>query len=209
VLRDFRPREIWEGIPVPPLARLQELRRLAEADGATWLTKQAGERLSLGGVTASIWHPGPPEWERQRVRNDDSIVLELRYGDVSIVLPGDIGREVEQMLSPGIRPAPVRMLKVPHHGSATSSTPEFLAALAPRAAVLSTGAGTQVSDRVLARYAGTSLFRTDRDGAVILTTDGRTVRVVTEGCGEPRIVGIDRGSPGTSPRSGDLLAPAR
>ena len=181
VIRDFRPREVWEGISVPALEQLQPLRRAAEQAGAQWHTKLAGERLVFGEVSLSVWHPPPPEWERQRVRNDDSIVLELRFRDVSVVLPGDIGREVERALAPNLPPAPIRVLKVPHHGSATSSTEEFVSALAPRAAVLSAGPSTTVSDAVLRRYAdrGVPLFRTDRDGAVLLTTDGRSVTIET------------------------------
>ena len=44
-------------------------------------------------------HPAPADWERQHVRNDDSIVLELRWRDVSVLLTGDIGKAVERELS--------------------------------------------------------------------------------------------------------------
>ena len=181
IIRDFRPREVWEGVPVPPSERLQALRRDAEAAGARWRTCLAGEHGTFGAVRWHVWHPPPPDWERQRVRNDDSVVLELRYGDVSILLPGDIGRPVEQGLLQVIPPAPLRVLKVPHHGSVSSSTDEFVTALRPRVAVLSAGAITKVSDVVLARYreVGATLFRTDQDGATIVTTDGRTLTVRT------------------------------
>jgi len=181
VIRDFRPREVWEGVPVPPNERLQALRRQAERGGAAWRTCLQGARGTFGEVSWRVWHPPPPDWERQRVRNDDSIVLELRYRDVSVLLPGDIGRPVEQELSALIPPATLRVVKVPHHGSLSSSTPAFVSALRPRVAVLSAGATTKVGDAVLARYrdAGASLYRTDRDGAVIVTTDGHTATVQT------------------------------
>jgi len=54
-----------------------------------------------------VLHPPPPAWERQRVRNDDSITIELRIGDVSILLPGDIGREGEQVVTPQLALAPI------------------------------------------------------------------------------------------------------
>jgi competence protein ComEC len=181
VIRDFRPREIWEGVVVPPNERLGSLRRQAERAGAAWRTCLQGERGTFGDVSWRVWHPLPPDWERQHVRNDDSIVLELRYREVSVLLPGDIGRPVEQELSALIPPAPLRILKVPHHGSVSSSTAAFISALRPRVAVLSAGATTKVADVVLARYqdAGASLYRTDRDGAVIVTTDGHTATVQT------------------------------
>ena len=93
VLRAFSPRVIWEGVPVPPHAALREMasaspRRRARR-GAPCV---AGDREPAGGVEIRVLHPPPPEWERQRVRNEDSVVLELRFGAVSIVLPGDIGK---------------------------------------------------------------------------------------------------------------------
>jgi competence protein ComEC len=129
------------------------------------------------------WHPPPPDWERQRVRNDDSLVLEIRYGDVSIVLPGDIGRDVEAGLTPVMPPARVRVLKVPHHGSATSSSMPFLAALRPQIAIVSCGRANRFghpSPAVLARYrqVGAAVYRTDLQGAITITTDGRTVNVI-------------------------------
>ena len=68
------------------------------------------------------------DWERQRVRNDDSIVLELRWRDVSVLLTGDIGKSVERGVASTIPPAPLRIVKVAHHGSLTSSSPEFVQA---------------------------------------------------------------------------------
>ncbi len=52
--------------------------------------------MEIGGVTVDVLHPPAPEWERQKVRNDDSIVLRLRYGDVELLLTGDAGAEFER-----------------------------------------------------------------------------------------------------------------
>jgi competence protein ComEC len=174
VMRDFRPREVWEGIPVPRSAPLGELHDLAARVGARWRQRRAGDVVRFGDVVVRVWHPAEAEWERQKVRNDDSLVVELRYHDVSLVLPGDIGRDVERRLAPSITPARLRILKVPHHGSATSSSEEFLAAFRPTVAIVSAASTTRVSDQVLARYraAGAAVFRTSDDGAVTVTTDG-------------------------------------
>ncbi len=181
VIRDFRPRSIWEGTPVPPLPVLQRLKAQAQAAGIPWGEHHAGDTARFGDVDLMVHHPPPPDWERQRVRNDDSLVLELRYREVSIVLAGDVGVDVERGLADRFQPAPLRVLKVPHHGSATSSSPAFVAALRPRIALLSAGVTTKVSDDVLRRYEdiGAALYRTDRDGAVTLETDGRRVTVTT------------------------------
>ena len=77
--------------------------------------------------TIEVLHPPLPDWERQRVRNDDSVVLRLRYGDVELLLTGDAGAEFERAsLARGRSAAPLRVLKVAHHGSRTSSSASFV-----------------------------------------------------------------------------------
>jgi len=129
-----------------------------------------------------VHHPPRPEWERQRVRNDDSEVLEIVHGGVSFVFTGDISREVERTIAPSFARARIRILKVPHHGSATSSSQQFLDALRPDIAVISAGRGNPFGHpvpAVLERYKniGAAIYRTDKDGAVTVETDGSTVRV--------------------------------
>jgi len=184
VIRAFRPREIWEGVPVPRHQGLQALRQQAAAAGSPWRTRYAGDAARFGEVTVRVLHPPPPDWERPRVRNDDSLVLELQFRDVSVVLAGDIGVEVERTLVGRFSPARLRVLKVPHHGSATSSSAEFVSALAPHVALISAGPTTKVGEEVLQRYrdVGAAIFRTDLDGAITLETDGRRLEVHT--CGD-------------------------
>ena len=127
-------------------------------------------------------HPGVEDWERQKVRNDDSLVLELRWRDISILLTGDIGRIPERTLAQTIPPARVRVVKIPHHGSLTSSSEDFVRALQPQVAVVSTGRSNHFGHpvpEVLERYrvVGAEIFRTDRDGAVIVETDGTSLAV--------------------------------
>jgi len=184
LFRDFRPLEVWEGVPVPPHSPTRDLRALADASGAAWRTLQPRDRMSFGGVDLLVHHPPNPGWERQRVRNDDSEVIELRHGGVSFVFTGDIGRDVEQSIAPGFARAAVRILKVPHHGSGSSSSQLFLDALRPDVAVISAGRGNPFGHpvpAVLDRYqrAGSAIYRTDRDGAVTVETDGTSVRVKT------------------------------
>jgi competence protein ComEC len=184
VLRDLRPRELWEGTPVPPHEPMKLLRQGADAAGAAWRTLQAGDRVAFGGAALSVWHPPPPDWERQRVRDDDSLVLEVVFRQVSVLLTGDIGLEVERNLAPRLAASPVRILKVPHHGSGTSSSAAFLRAARPTVAVISAGRGNPYGHpvaSVVQRYrdAGAAIFRTDEDGAITLETDGRTVWIRT------------------------------
>jgi competence protein ComEC len=184
ILHEFRPRDIWEGIPVPPLEPLRAFRAAAGALGARWVNVQRHDRLVVDDVEVAVRHPRIADWERQDVRNDDSIVLELLWRDVSIVLTGDIGREVEQEIASSFTPARLRVVKVPHHGSRSSSSWEFVRALAPRVAVISAGRSNAFghpAPDVVERYQriGAELFRTDREGAVMLETDGYSIDIRT------------------------------
>jgi beta-lactamase superfamily II metal-dependent hydrolase len=169
---------------VPRSPPLEALQADAVAQRIRWTNVQAGDIGMVDQVRIAVRHPEPPDWERQQVRNDDSVVIELRWRDVSIVLTGDIGRETEQAILPRFAAAPLRVVKVPHHGSLTSSSPEFLEALAPRVAVVSAGRSNPFGHpaaAVLRRYrqAGADLFRTDQDGAVTVDTDGTSLDVHT------------------------------
>jgi competence protein ComEC len=184
IVREFRPREVWEGIPVPRAEALTRLRGAAQASGTRWANVYAGSRVVVDGVDVTARHPRPADWERQKVRNDDSIVLELRWYDVSIVLTGDIGRAVEREIAPQFNPARLRVVKVPHHGSLTSSSADFVAALRPTVAIVSAGRNNRFGHpvpEVLDRYraAGAAVFRTDQDGAVTVDTDGWSLAVRT------------------------------
>lgn len=184
IVREFRPRDVWEGIPVPRLQLLRDLRAAAGASGARWANVQAGDLIAIDDVQIAVRHPRLPDWERQDVRNDDSIVLELVWRDVSIVLTGDIGREVEREIAPLFPPSRLRVVKVPHHGSLTSSSRDFVRALAPRVAVVSVGRGNPFGHPAPAvldtyRELGAHIFRTDQDGAVTVDTDGHSLDVST------------------------------
>ncbi len=184
VLREFRPWDVWDGVPVPPSEAMRRLREEASAADARWTTVQRMDRVSFGEVQVAIRHPPLPDWERQDVRNEDSVVVELRWRELSVVFAGDIGLETEAAIAGDFPPARLRVLKVPHHGSLTSSTEPFVRALAPDVAVISVGRGNNFghpSPIVLRRYEdlGTAIFRTDRDGAVSIDSDGTSLDVST------------------------------
>ncbi|MCC6989322.1 MAG: ComEC/Rec2 family competence protein, partial [Acidobacteria bacterium] len=131
LVREFRPAEVWMGVPVADDAASAELRSAARAVGATWRESRRGERLDVGDVRVHVVHPPPPDWERQRVRNDDSVVLALRYGDVRVLLTGDVGSVVEPDIAAVVVAAdPVppahTVLKVAHHGSGGSTSDAWL-----------------------------------------------------------------------------------
>lgn len=196
IVADFLPREIWDGVPVLLHEPLRRLRELASAHALPWRALQAGDSIDIQGVRLSVLHPPLPDWERQRVRNDDSLVLELMFGAVSIVLTGDIGVDVERAVAARLTDAPVRVLKVAHHGSRGSSSGEFLDRARPDVAVVSAGRANRFGHpvpEIVERYrtSGATLLRTDRDGAVDVVTDGHIARV--QSCAGARLViGVTR-----------------
>ena len=112
--------------------------------------------------------------------NDNSLVVTLRYGSVRFLFTGDVEASAERQLVDSGRVQPVDVLKVPHHGSRTSSTAGFVEAAAPRWAVVSSGAGNryghpapEVLERL--RTVGAQVWRTDVRGGLILRTDGETL----------------------------------
>jgi competence protein ComEC len=148
--------------------------------------------LRVHGVDLSILHPPPSgestraysrEGRRSSRTNNFSLVLRLQYGRTAFLLPGDIEEEAEQRIVSQGYPLKADLLKVPHHGSRSSSTPLLLEKVSPTFAILSVGPrnlGRLPHPEVLRRYEqmGSRLFRTDRDGAVTVTTDGETLRVI-------------------------------
>lgn len=109
--------------------------------------------------------------------NDNSIAFILEYRDFRMLFTGDAGSAAERrFLSEGID-LRADVLKVGHHGSTYGSTPEFVAAVHPRLAIVSVGRHNLFGHPAASTIAtlerdGAKIYRTDEDGAVIVTTDG-------------------------------------
>jgi competence protein ComEC len=184
VVRALAPGAIVEGVPVPPHLPLQSLMKDGDSLGAEWRVVTPGHVTRWRDVAFRVLHPPLPDWERQRVRNEDSVVLELSFGDVTIVLPGDVGAVGEAAALAHARPSSLVILKAAHHGSATSSSPPLLAALRPRVVIFSTGRGNRFghpSPAVVARVrrTGAEMFSTASDGCIVVDTDGRSIVIRT------------------------------
>jgi competence protein ComEC len=141
-----------------------------------WDGTAAGGPLVLGGAVIT------PLLAATIGRNDAARVLRIDFGLVSILLASDVERAGERALVASGAPLAATVLKVPHHGSATSTGPEFLAAVRPAIALLSVGARNPyrhpdplVLDRLTA--VGADIHRTDHHGALLLETDGRHLTI--------------------------------
>lgn len=184
VIRRFAPRELLTGIPVEGDRLEAQVIAAAAAVGSRQRRLAAGESLTDGGVRVSVRHPESPDWDRPRVRNDDSVVLWLRLGDVGLLLPGDVGADIERDVAARVEPAPITLVKLAHHGSASSTTPALIETVRPAIAIASAGRGNRFGHpaaSVLQRLAaaGITVLRTDRDGAIQIATNGRVVLVRT------------------------------
>jgi len=182
IVRALRPREIWDGIPVPGHQPMQRVRDQASRVGSHWIERRSGESLTAAGLAIRVLNPPEPDWERRRVRNDDSVVLEIRIGAVAFVLPGDITKAVESEVAAAFTDAPMVVVKAPHHGSAGSSSQPFVDALHPAAVIFSAGKRNPFghpAPAIVERYrsAGAHAFSTGDDGAVVIDTNGDRVEV--------------------------------
>lgn len=179
VIANFRPRELWIGSQ-PGSAEMKELLRAANAAGLRVLQRKAGDRIEFGGALFEVLSPPADAEIREKARNDDSMVLRVSYGGTSALLEGDAEKRTEERLT---EQAPAAdLLKVAHHGSATSTQPELLAAVHPRYAVISAGRRNSFGypkASVLERLqvAQVRTYRTDVTGAATFYLDGKTVEV--------------------------------
>ena len=112
-------------------------------------------------------------------KNNDSMVLQVSYGATSVLLEGDAEKAVERRIARLHHPQ-ADLLKVGHHGSATSTTPEILQSVKPKFAVISVGFRNSFGlpkPEVLKRLqnSGVRVYRTDVNGAVSFYLDGRSV----------------------------------
>ncbi len=175
LLENFRPRELWVGAN-PSEALLRRAAALGipvrRPDGSAMPYEYAGARME-------ILSP-PSGFSAAKAGNNDSLALRITYGAHSFLLTGDLEAPMERLLVDGGRALHADVLKVGHHGSKTSSTPEFLAAVSPEVAMISAGFQNSfghphatVLARLEARHA--AILRTDEDGLVTVRSDGRNL----------------------------------
>jgi len=189
--------------PSPSYVRFLELVRRRRVPYAL---ARRGQRVGLGtGATAELlWPPeeapGRP-LDAERAVHARMVVVRVQYGQISVLLTGDIEADLEAALVKRGMALGSTVLKVAHHGSRTSTTPAFLEAVHPASAVISVGSDNpfdhphaQTLRTLVGR--GVRAYRTDRDGAVLLWTDGRTLRITTV---RPRPAVADPGALGVRP----------
>jgi len=184
ILENFRVRQLWIGREVrsPALGKIEQMARdrkipiehEARANSFAWDNVEG----------KFFWPENTSADPSAAAKNDDSLVLRLRYQERTILLPGDAekGAEREMLSESGQNELRAEALKIGHHGSKNSTTAEFLAAVKPRLAIISVGEDNPYGHpnaELLERLAsaGVRVLRTDRDGAVHILMDGKGLEV--------------------------------
>jgi competence protein ComEC len=184
IVENFRVAQLWiaREVSVPALARLEELARERRVPIEHELH---GKSFRWDGIEGEfLWPEIVSEEVAPFAKNNDSLVLRLRYGNETVLLPGDAEKQVEREILSANSAEAMRadVLKIGHHGSKNSTTPEFLTAVQPRVGIISAGEDNPYghpSPELLERLenAGIRILRTDRDGAVQIMTDGRRLEI--------------------------------
>ena len=193
IFRRFPVKELWtepfaEGGPqASPGTRERSLAR--------------GERIQFGPVILTVLNPPSTSLTGSRRghasdENNNSLALHLSWKRLAILLTADLEMEAEaDLLKAGV-PLRAQILKVGHHGSRFSSTPEFLASVRPRVALISVGRGNphgHPAPSVIAALEaqGANVYRTDRDGAIEVESDGEAVWVRARNRPDPFVLQLD------------------
>jgi competence protein ComEC len=178
VLRNFRPAELWLGNN-PHFAEYDALLDEATALHVRLRALRAGDALTLGSARVLVLAPFAGYSPGAEPSNNDSLVLHVSYGETSAMLEGDAEAPIEEAMlaEDGLQST---LLKVGHHGSASSTRPAFLARVNPKWAVISCGLHNRYGHPRLEvleelQTAGVRTYRTDLDGATCFRMNGKEV----------------------------------
>ncbi|NLT73018.1 MAG: DNA internalization-related competence protein ComEC/Rec2 [Chloroflexi bacterium] len=168
----------------------QAWERELKAAAVTPVLVSRGDRIRIGECLMTVLHPEAPLAHNDAQDNDRSLVILLEYGQFRMLLTGDAGRAVEDDLRNAGTSLRAAVLKVSHHGAATATSAEFMAAVHPQLAVISVGAENwygHPAPEVLQRLAeaDVTVLRTDEVGTIAIATDGERFWVEAARPAEP------------------------
>lgn len=181
IVENFSPSELWLGIN-PETPALKKLLEVAELHHVHLQKHVMGDDFAWAGANIRVVSP-PPDWQpKLQPRNDDSLAFIISFGRTSALLTGDLERKMETFVAAAMNAEGrhADLLKIAHHGSATSTTPELLAVVKPSFAIISDGFRNPfghpraiVLERLQTAHVLT--YRTDMLGVVSFWLDGNQV----------------------------------
>jgi len=186
VLQRYRVEQVLDPGVSYDSAIYQQWVRLIEIRGIEHSVARAGQQIDLGsGVKMEVLNPPESLWEDTSDDVDNNgVVLRLSWGKISFLFTADIREEVEFELIGQRANLKSAVLKVAHHGSRTSTSQQFLAAVYPEVAVISVGPDNtfghpspEVVERLIDRVGEDNVYRTDEDGTIEFITDGERLWV--------------------------------
>jgi competence protein ComEC len=185
VLKNFKPRELWIGA-VQESPEWMGVRDTARQLHIAILPMQQSAPFAFAGTTLHILAPVPDYLPDDKPKNDDSLVMQVKFGATSFLLAGDMEKKIEESLFYAGLLEHADVLKVGHHGSRTSSSPDLLDAVRPAFGIISAGFENSYGHPhpliVAALHERhVAVYRTDQLGLVTIQSDGNRIR--TRACG--------------------------
>jgi len=183
VLRNFHPKELWTGA-VQDSPEWRRVRETAESLHIRIRPLLRSAPFTFGGTIVQVLAPGPSYYPDSIPKNDDSLVLRVRFGSTSFLLTGDMEKKIEKELAAEGLLQHDDVLKVGHHGSRTSSNPEMLDLERPAFGVISAGFDNSYGHPHPATLAAMAerkvrVWRTDETGLIRISSDGHRITVET------------------------------
>ncbi len=178
IMKRFNVREVWDnGSIVYPQGLANKTRHR---------TLERGDVIEADAYKITVLHPYREFYslrdDAHSEENNSSLVLKISGKKKSFLFTGDIEEEAEENILHLGKWLPADVIKVPHHGSRTSTSDDFLSEVSPAIAVISVGRNNSFghpSQEVLRKLEGKSIFRTDRDGAIKIIEKGDDLVVKT------------------------------
>jgi competence protein ComEC len=181
ILANFKVRRLVTSGYFPEEPAFLHLLHEARSRGIEHVLWNEGDRFASHDLTIDVLHP--PRSRTWQDPNDASLVLHIRHGKVTFLLPGDVHGDVEERLVANGYDLRSNVLKATHHGSALSNTPALIYAVRPDIAIVSSGAGIThlPGAAALQRYQDRSIpvLRTDTDGCIEVHSDGNRFTIKT------------------------------
>ena len=190
VLSQFTVRQVYDSGQATTTATYRKYLETVQQKKIPFALLKAGDQLDVGGgASLKILSPGKPFFTEDDGKpdfNNNAIVARLTYGSFAMLLAADAEKPAEERMvkqfGPELKSA---VLKVAHHGSNTSSSPDFLKAVAPEAAIITVGVNNDYHHphpSIVKRYTDrkVNLLRTDLNGTVTISSDGKTWSITKE-----------------------------